>query len=825
MRWLSLFLLLPSLTLAIPKRLHQEGLLADAQGAPHEGAAQLRFSFYGEAEGGAALWFEEHNLNLSGGYYSVILGAQTAFGAVLDTDPRFLGVAVDGVELLPRVQLSSVPYALMAENVVGEISPRSIYVGGRQVIDEGGNWVGPQVPGAGDGVGYNTPAEALAAVKTLDGAGSGLDADTLDGLSSAAFLQNGEQVMALLIAADGSGSGLDADRLDGHDSSAFIRTAAQLIELLLSTDGTGTGLDADRLDGHDSSEFINTTDPATAAQLLSLLLEVDGADSGLDADLLDGHDSTLFMRAADPATAAQILNLLLTVDGAGTGLDADTLDGLHASKFMRVDQDTGTSGQLSLGGLLSGVDAHFTGTLVADQIEANRIHANLIRLVPQALPPEDPQRGSMYFDDPSGEVKLFDGDAWNSLSAVVENGAVSVANILTSDKMNIFNFSNSHGDGFAGDPKYVSDEVDREVTTSWSSYGFQHRIGAGDGWWKVDLLEQYRARHIVVVGYANGSHYPNQWRLEGSNDNSNWFNLHDFVPSPNGSSPPPDWHLHGGTGADGKSWNDVKERNSGDWVEISRPGNYRYYRIIGNGWNISNGYMLLMNVGLFVDVNMHGTSCKDILARGNSSGDGVYWIDPDGSGVGMEAIQVYCDMTTDNGGWTRVANVRAEIPICAYNVALGTNLDLINDTANTGLMGPNSVNAITGSSTLDAVMVKLDDGNYYIYRSDDAAFTWNNVATMYSLGIENYGVRGSKNGGVYTILRNSGCSSPGCLMGGSDSTLGNWSTILGIGGHARGAAIQDADCLSGSNGWLGLYSGMVGNSTLNWGQQGKVYVR
>lgn len=103
--------------------------------------------------------------------------------------------------------------------------------------------------GTGDPVDL-TAAQLVDILETADGSGSGLDADTVDGLHASSFWQASN---------DGSGSGLDADLLDGQHGSYYLPassyTASDVLTKIKTVDGTGSGLDADLLDGQSSAYY------------------------------------------------------------------------------------------------------------------------------------------------------------------------------------------------------------------------------------------------------------------------------------------------------------------------------------------------------------------------------------------------------------------------------------------------------------------------------------------------------------------------------------------------------------------------------------------
>lgn len=154
-----------------------------------------------------------------------------------------------------------------------------------------------------------TASDILTKIKTVDGAGSGLDADLLDGISSAGFATAAQGTLA------------------DNALPASSYTASDVLTKVKTVDGTGSGLDADLLDGKDSLEFFgNTVDINTQAASYTLVL----ADKGRTIFMNNASANTLTIPtnavvAFPVGTQIDIVQIgagKTTVAGAGTTINS-----------------------------------------------------------------------------------------------------------------------------------------------------------------------------------------------------------------------------------------------------------------------------------------------------------------------------------------------------------------------------------------------------------------------------------------------------------------------------------------------------------------------
>jgi hypothetical protein len=257
---------------------------------------------------------------------------------------------------------------IVARDASGNFSAGNVTVGnlitagnvdGRDVSADGAKLDGIEAGATAD----QTASEILTLIKTVDGAGSGLDADTLDGVSSASFLRSdaadtktagdlsfSDNVKAIFGAGsdlqiyhDGSNSRiLDAGTGDlyiGGDNNVYITNAGvSETKAAFTTDGAAS------LYYDNAAKLATTSSGIDVTGNITVSGTVDGRDVASDGSKLDGIESG----ATADQSASEILTLIKTVDGAGSGLDADTLDGISSGSFLRSDAaDTKTSGDLS----------------------------------------------------------------------------------------------------------------------------------------------------------------------------------------------------------------------------------------------------------------------------------------------------------------------------------------------------------------------------------------------------------------------------------------------------------------------------------------------
>jgi len=149
-----------------------------------------------------------------------------------------------------------------------------------------------------------------------------------------------DSILNALLEVDGAGSGLDADLLDGLESSHYYKSAA----------GTITSGDWNTFKTHgvykvQHANFDNDTNNPPASYAYGILKversEYGGEDRTNQTYIPHGtSDKFIYQRMSNNDTWTAWSKVFRNGSGAGSGLDADKVDGLHASQFLRSDAMT-----------------------------------------------------------------------------------------------------------------------------------------------------------------------------------------------------------------------------------------------------------------------------------------------------------------------------------------------------------------------------------------------------------------------------------------------------------------------------------------------------
>ena len=139
----SVVLALVTLVSAIPQTFNINGKLTDTTNSPLSGTYTFNFSIYSAATGGTHLW-TSNAMSVttdSNGIYNVILSNVNLEFA----DQYYLGIKVGtDSEMSPRLNLTSSPYAFVAQNVsaAGIIFDANVDAGSRNITTTGSGFFG-----------------------------------------------------------------------------------------------------------------------------------------------------------------------------------------------------------------------------------------------------------------------------------------------------------------------------------------------------------------------------------------------------------------------------------------------------------------------------------------------------------------------------------------------------------------------------------------------------------------------------------------------------------------------------------------------------------
>jgi hypothetical protein len=209
----------------------------------------------------------------------------------------------------------------------------------------------------GDGIWSSNTGNVWGA--SNDGSGSGLDADTIDGIDSARIIYGGNATGTYNANPTVTSSPYQKSGfydVNGTGNNAPTNTYYSYINMRHTNTANNHGhqiAGSFYSQGDIYNRQINNNSYGSWSKIWNTTN--DGSGSTLDADLLDGQHGSYYYAASNPngytndQTAAEILAALKTVDVNGTaGVNAGTFDGVVSTSFLRSDTSDTMTGELNV---------------------------------------------------------------------------------------------------------------------------------------------------------------------------------------------------------------------------------------------------------------------------------------------------------------------------------------------------------------------------------------------------------------------------------------------------------------------------------------------
>ncbi len=205
-----------------------------------------------------------------------------------------------------------------------------------------------------------TASEILTAIKTVDGSGSGLDADTVDGLQASQFLRadasdtttgsltiNGDAVVNKVRCRTGQNLILNAGEANSHASGQTAEyvyiNAENGLQVTSSPDNWGSGWGGRKTtiinDANGNSTFGGNITVGSGTSSYINMVDSDNGNRSIHCNSnyigFLKQDGSWGSRCTDDGSWQILGNTAWHAgnDGSGSGLDADTLDGQHGSYY------------------------------------------------------------------------------------------------------------------------------------------------------------------------------------------------------------------------------------------------------------------------------------------------------------------------------------------------------------------------------------------------------------------------------------------------------------------------------------------------------------